>query len=542
MIITLILKRGAHALRLGSSVYRRLNSALRNKLTLGLLSSSIILVTSCTTVGPEYEAPEIRVPKSWEGSGEIQTDVLTSSPVYMAPPAQPVTVTADWWTQYQDPTLTTLINKARQINPNLQRVQARVHQAWVQRKVLRAAFFPHVDSTARLDYGLGDFNSDGINLAAGESQNQFAQIDAGWEVDLWGRIKRQVEGVNADYEASVEGYRDALIFITGEVALHYTAIRTIEARIQVINEATTEFAKIENMVRIRKEEGLSAKVDLAQTTARLKTQEAQLPNLKKQVRQLKNRLATLVGYFPGEVDEIMEERYAMIPSPPQSPTSSLPADLLRKRPDVRRAERQIAAETARVGVRVANLYPQLSISGAITFDASLSGGIVDSLKRTLGLGPQLRWRIFHACADRARIQEQEKMVEMAIKNYEATVLNAVLDVEDSFARITHEQEFLEALSASSEAHQMNAELSGESYQLGIIDLQRLLNAYRDYYFTKGETIASQGRLVAHSVKLFKALGGGEDLYNYFHDDNDKNANMKNEGQLGALTRGWRSGT
>jgi len=506
-----------------------------------LTTLSIILISSCTTVGPDYEHTVIPVPEGWNGTAEIDAEVVENSPALLTGTVKVSTTAHNWWSRYQDPILEQLVEKARIVNPNLQRVQARVKQAWVQRKVLRAAFFPHVDSTAQIDYGLGDFNSDGINLAAGDSRREFAQIDAGWEIDLWGRIKRQVEGVNADYEASVEGYREALVFISAEVALHYTAIRTLEARIQVVEEATQEFSKIQEMVRIRNEEGLSARVELAETTARLRSEEAQLPNLRKQIRQLKNQLATLVGCFPGEVDSILAKRYAHLPSPPKNPVLQVPAELLRSRPDIRRAERQIAAETARVGVRVANLYPQLSISGAITYDASLTGGVVDALKRTLGLGPKLRWRLFHACADRARIEEQKQMVEMTIKNYEATVLNAVLDVENSMARIEYEQECLRALAASSEAHEISASLSKESYELGIIDLRRLLNSHRDYYFTKGETIACQGRLIAHSMKLFKALGGGEDLYNYFHEDDEKNATIQNENQLDALTRGFKKG-
>lgn len=504
-----------------------------------ILSTILTLIQSCTTVGPDYIPPEIPIPDSWLGSADVQRDVSQPHVVSIDPLLSTTSVKQGWWADYQDPTLSTLIEKARVVNPNLQRIQARVNQAWIQRKVLRAAFFPHVDSTARLDYGLGDFNSDGVSFSTGESQRQFAQIDAGWEIDLWGRIKRQVEGANADYEASVEGFRDALLFITGEVALHYTAIRTLEARILVVQESKEEFERIQEIVKIRNEVGLSARVDLAETTARLRSEEAQIPNLKKQVRQLKNRLATLVGSYPGEIDALLEERYSMIPTPPMSPQVNLPANLLRNRPDIRRAERQIAAETARVGVRMANLYPQLSISGALTFDASISGGVTDMLKRTLGLGPQLRWRIFHACADKARIEEQRKMVEIALKNYEATVLNAVLDVEDSFARITHEEECLETLTAATEAHQVAAELSSESYELGLIDLRRLLNSYRDFYFTKGETLACQGRLVAHSIKLFKALGGGEDLYNYFHPMDEKEHHIKTEGQLDALVRGFR---
>lgn len=500
---------------------------------------SALLLSNCQTVGPDYALPEIQTPKSWSTSATITENTVDKNPLnnlHSFRAAKQSGIDAiGWWRHYNDPVLSRLIEAAREANPNLHRVQARVSQAWHQRKVLRAAFFPHADANGRVDYGLGDFNSDGVHLAAGDDQYHFAQIDAGWEVDLWGRIKRQVEGVNADYEASVEGLRDAVTFVTAEVALHYTAIRTLESRIMIVENATKEFATIENIVRIRKEEGLSARVDLAEATARLRTEEAQLPTLAKQIQQLKNRLATLIGKYPGEVDQLLSSGRGIIPTPPTRIATGLPNDLLRERPDVRRAERQIAAETARVGVRIANLYPQLSISGAITYEANISNSVTNIAKRTLGLGPKLRWRLFHACADRARIEEQKKMVEMTINNYEATVLNAVLDVENSLTRISHEQKCLRALQAASMAHKTSADLSRESYELGIIDLRRLLNSHRDYYFTKGESLASQGRLVAHSVKLFKALGGGETLYNYFHEDDEENERIKNESQFDALT-------
>ncbi|NNC90263.1 MAG: TolC family protein, partial [Akkermansiaceae bacterium] len=232
------------------------------------LLSTALLVAGCAAVGPDYEPPAISTPDEWTYA--ISADLVSSR-----------TGAQRWWRQFDDATLNRLIARSRSDNPNVKRARARIAEGWYQRGVLAAAFYPHTDFYGRDEYGMGTFDSDGVKFDAGSSHDQLAQIDAGWEIDLFGRIRRQVEAADAEWEARTEGWRDALVFITAEVALHYIALRTLEDRIEVAEEAVTTFRDIHELTVGREEEGLAAKVDVSESKARLRTSEADVPQLRK---------------------------------------------------------------------------------------------------------------------------------------------------------------------------------------------------------------------------------------------------------------------
>lgn len=460
-----------------------------------VLTSSLFLLSGCIKVGPDYKRPKIRLPDAWTAS--IQTDNRSA-----------ITGSQRWWRKFNDPTLNRLISISRTANPNIRIARARIAESWHQRSVLAAAWYPHSDFNARDDHGLGTFDRSGINWDFDSSHGQLAQLDVGWEIDLFGRIKRQVESATAEYEAKIEGWRDATVFINSEVALHYIAYRTLEQRLLVAYEAKKNFTSIKNMIETRLQEGVANQLELHEAKARLKTSEAEIPRLQQEKIVVRNRLAALLAMQPGNITSLLK-RHKTIPTPPRSISTGFPAELLRSRPDVRRAERKIAAQTARIGIATANLYPQLSLSGAITYEYLRQGATVAILRRTLGLGPALKWRIFHACADRHRIKEQETKLTQAITLYENTVINAVTQVENSMTRLHHTRKRLQLLKQATREHRSAADLMIEAYQAGQVDLRRLLNAQQDYIRTKDESIATEGRHAAHSVRLFKALGGGE---------------------------------
>ncbi|MBK1832023.1 efflux transporter outer membrane subunit [Verrucomicrobiaceae bacterium R5-34] len=447
------------------------------------------------TVGPDYEKPEIQLPDAWTAS--IQQDNQSA-----------ITGSQHWWRKFHDPTLNRLIAISRQANPNIRIARARIAESWHQRSVLAAAWYPHSDFTARDEHGLGTFDESGVQWDVGSSQAQLVQLDAGWELDFFGRIKRQVESANAEYEAKIEGWRDAMVFINSEVALHYIAYRTLEKRISVAYEAKDNYTKIKDMIAQRLQDGVANQIELHEATARLKSSEAEIPRLQQETIVVRNRLAALLAVSPGKMKSLLV-RNQSIPTPPNSIATGFPAELLRSRPDVRRAERKVAAQSAQIGVATANLYPQLSLSGAITYEYLRRGVTIETLYKTIGLGPSLKWRIFHACADQHRIREQESKLTQAITLYESTILNAVTQVENSMTRLHYNKKRLRLLQQATDEHHSAAELMIEAYQAGQVDLRRLLNAQQDYITNKDETIATQGRHSAHSVRLFKALGGGE---------------------------------
>lgn len=457
---------------------------------------SCSLFLGCAKVGPDYEkSPEINLPDSWTLA--IQKD--NSAPFSGA---------QRWWQKFDDRTLDRLIRMSRQANPNIQIARARITESWHQRSVLAAAWYPHSDFNARDDRGLASFDRSGVKWDANASHGQLAQLDVGWELDLFGKIKRQVEAAQAEYEAKIDGWRDVIVFINSEVALHYIAYRTLEKRIENAEEARLIFQKTKNMIQLLKEQGIASQLDLHEANGRLKTTESDLPRLTQQKVVVRNRLAALLAIQPSHMERLLQKNRE-IPTPPSSIATGFPSQMLRSRPDVRRAERKVAAQTARIGIATAALYPELSISGAITYEYLRQGITVETLTRTIGLGPSLKWRIFHGCADRARIKEQHAKLNQEISTYHSTVIHAVTQVENSMARLYFTKQRLALLRQSVESHQKAAELMEDAYQLGEVDLRRLLNAQRDFISHRDEMFATQGRRAAHSVRLFKALGGGE---------------------------------
>lgn len=449
----------------------------------------------CKAVGPDYQAPVTPVPDGW-------TRVLEGEKNASQTGAE------RWWADFQDADLNRLIVTAKANNPDLKRGEARIKEAWQQRRVIRAALFPFTDLNAEFENGLGSFDRSGIRWDPGSSANSLAQLNVGWELDFFGGIRRQVESVTADYEASIEGWRDFHVIITGEVALHYIALRTLDARLTVAKQGVEAYSEIAGVTKARLEEGVGAEVDVFESSARLKQQEARIPQLEAERAAVFNRLAALVGTYPAQLNQMLRAT-APIPDPPKKLATGLPADLLRSRPDIRRAERRLQAQSARIGIATANLYPSLSLSGALTYERGLTAGAVDVFRRDLGLGPRLRWRIFHNCADQARIKEQEAGLERELAVYEETVLTAVAEVEESLAGWHFEKQALGKLGEARSDYLKTAEMMADSYRAGLVDLRRLLNARQDALDTGDEEAASRGRTSAHSVRLFKAIGGGK---------------------------------
>ena len=447
------------------------------------------------TVGPDYEPPAVLLPDAWTMS--IQADNNSA-----------ITGAQRWWRKFNDPTLNKLITQSREANPNINIAKARITESWHQRSVLAAAWYPHSDFSGRDNYGIADYDRGGINWGRSDTIDQYAAIDAGWELDIFGKIKRQVESAEAEYEAKIEGLRDATVFINGEVALHYIAYRTLEQRLNVAREGVANYRNINNMIETLREEGLANDIDVHETSARLKTTEAEIPRLEEEKTVVRNRLAALLAIAPGDIQSWLA-KHQKIPTPPSSIATGFPAELLRSRPDVRRAERKIASHSALIGVATASLYPELSISGAIKFEYLREAGVLSTFDRLIGLGPSLKWRLFHGCADRSRIKEFESKFDQAIMIYNSTIIEAITQVENSMARIHYTKKRLSILEKATDDYQKASSLMVEAYQAGEVDLKRLLNSQDDFIRTKDEMIATKGRRAAHSVRLFKALGGGE---------------------------------
>lgn len=459
------------------------------------LTLFVVLFASCT-VGPDYKPYHTEAPDVWSLAIKIdESKKLTSY--------------QKWWKNYKDKELESLIQQARSRNPNLKRARSRISTAWYQRGVLRAAFFPSSGFFATDQHGILNFDKDEFNIDPFSSQETVIQQTLGWDLDIFGQNKRIVEAQTAQYESQIEGWRDAMIFITAEVAIHYFALRTLEARIETSEEAIATFTEMYRIIKTRHELGIAPELEVTEAHSRLRVQESVKPQLQREMALVKNKLASLCGMYPTQLNEYMTFNTADIPIPPKNIDTGIPVDILRSRPDVRRAERDIAAQSARVGVATAELYPKLSISGAISYRFLQSGGITELLQRVGGLGPTVRWNVFNAGRDRNRIEENKSILEEVIQTYEATVYAAVEEVENSLSLVKNESIRVKQLKEAAASQKKNASQMIEAYKTGLVDVRRLLNAQRDYFFVKDEKQATEGRAAAFTARLYRSLGGGE---------------------------------
>ena len=337
-----------------------------------------------------------------------------------------------------------------------------------------------------------------------------AGFDAGWEIDVFGGIRRNIEAADATIEASVESYRDVLITLYAETALNYIEYRTLQERIKLANANISAQEQTVKLTDTRLDLGLVPKIDVTQATTNLETTRSIVPQLQAQLAFAKNRIATLTGGYPASVEKLLS-RYRPIPVPRRGYSAGLPADLLRSRPDVRQAERELAAQTARIGVAEADLYPRFSLFGNLSLQSVNSSDFFDSASRAYSFGPSFSWQIFSAGRIRSFIKAEESRTEQALANYESTVLVAVEEVETSMVAVAQSWNRREILGRAVEAAQESVELVKSNYEDGLVDFQRVLDSERTKFSTEDDEAISRGQVARDYVTLYKALGGGSEV-------------------------------
>lgn len=467
------------------------------------------LLQSCYTVGPDYISPRQSTPDAWSRSvlRDLDGDAASLS---------------QWWKGFRDPTLTALVDRARASNPNLRLALERITEARARRGVAASQALPQADAigsysrerfseNTRGRTGLANAN-DGQGVAIARNANNpsnlyTAGFDAGWEIDIFGGIRRSVESAEANIAVEEENYRDSLVTLFADVALNYVDYRTLEARIAVANRNINAQRDSVELTRKRLEAGLVPRIDVTQAETNLALSEASVPQLRSQLAVAKNRLATLTGGFPASVEAILSNRRG-IPVPRAGYSAGLPADLLRARPDIRRAERELAAQTALVGVAVADLYPRLSLFGDFRLQAANSGDLFDSSSRAYSFGPSFQWQIFSAGRIRNNIRVEESRVAQAYSTYENSILEAVEEVETSMAGIVYERERHSDLTRAVSSSTETVGLVKDNYQNGLVSFQNVLDAERTKFNAEDEETSSRGQIARNYIILYKALGGG----------------------------------
>ena len=365
--------------------------------------------------------------------------------------------------------------------------------------------FPEV--TAGAAYDRRRAQQPGFSDARVETETWDAGFDAFWEIDLFGAVRRRVEAARADAEAAEAGFRAAQVRIAAEVARNYLLLRGTETRYRVALANLETQRETVRLTRVRYEHGRGTELDVASATARLKATEATIPPLVTTRKAALHRLAVLLGERPAEFDVSPAPEREGVAFATPLPIGD-PAELLRRRPDVRSAERTLAAATARTGVATADLFPRLSVSGFVGFVTGDASELGKSASQAWSVTPVLSWAAFDLGSVRARLRAVEAQADAALALYEQTVLRALEETENAFVGFAQNQERLAALAEQARASTRAAELARIRYREGAIDFLRLLDAEREVLEAEDAVALAETELNTSVVAIYKALGGG----------------------------------
>jgi multidrug efflux system outer membrane protein len=339
-------------------------------------------------------------------------------------------------------------------------------------------------------------------------------LGASWELDVFGRVRRNREATAAGIQASIEDYRDVLVSLQAEIATTYTEVRTNQLRLEFALGNVKSQRETLEIVTAREDAGLVPLLDVTRARSNLANTEAAIPQLETALEVGRNRLAILLGMAPGALDQRLEP-FVDTGDPEVEIAVALPAELLRRRPDVRRSERELAAQTARIGVATADLYPSFSLTGALTLQASEFANLGDSGHFGWSLAPGFKWALFTGGKIRGQIKAEEAITEQLLAGYEKTVLNALAEVENTLVSIRQEEIRRGLLLIAVESSQQSVELVNTQYVEGLTDFQSYLDAQRTLFDQQDAFAVSRGLVYVNLINLNRVLGGGWSL-----DDTD----------------------
>lgn len=471
--------------RTASRFYPASRLALVRRVSLASLLVAGVLSQSACRVGPEYDGPPetIATPPAF---GEMD------DPAFVPGQADLRT----WWEVFDDPMLNEVIETAAENNRDLRIAIAKVVEARARVDIAESARSPLIT--------LGGGSAATGNAATGfDSRVQSSlSMQASWELDVFGRIARQIEAADASFEAIEEDRRDVQVSLFAEVANRYLSVRSLQGQIETTEQNIASQREILNLTRIRERDGLASRLDVVRAEQLVASSEAVLSPLRIQLNRDVNTIALLVGTHPQALPFDLATPKAL-PVPPAEIVIGIPAELLRQRPDIRAAERRLAAQAARVGVATTALYPQFSLGGEIA--GTLSGSPL-----TFSLGPSVRWTLFDGGAILAQIDVEDAILEQTILLYEQAVLRALEEVETAMTTFIEQRIRLEAVERSADSAREAFRLASSLYRDGLIDFQDVLSVQMELLKAEEQVAEASGLATQNLVSLYKALGGGWD--------------------------------
>ncbi len=510
-----------------------------------LLLAAAVILEGCT-VGPDYHRPSATVPEHYGPTASTQpTTRVSTGPAELS----------RWWTTFKDPTLERLVERAADANLDLQLAMARVREARAALSGAAAAFYPTLNANGNYNRtrvskngfstsvggssatgtgtgtstgggtgtNTGGGTSTGTTGGAGTGSNAVVTggngrsefdlfqtgFDSTWEIDVFGGVRRAVEAADADVQSQVENQRDVFVTLLGDVARYYIQLRGYQRQLAITRDNLNSQTETLKLTETRFKAGLVTEVDVARASALVQTTESQLPALEMQVATAVHRLSVLLGREPSALaDELGQE--GLIPVGVGVVPIGLPSDLLRRRADIRRAERQLAAANARIGVATADLFPKFSLTGSLGLQSAKFTNLPNSGSTFYSIGPGFNWNLFDAGKIRSNIRVQNALTEEAIVQYQQTVLNSLEEVENAIVAYDREQTRRQSLAAAVGSNKRAVDLSNELYSRGLIDFLSVQESLRSLLEAEDQLVQSDTAVSSNLVALYKALGGGWD--------------------------------
>ena len=461
-----------------------------------VLGAAVALALSGCRVGPDYESPEISMPDAWQQElidGEFRDDVdlgcggdcwkTRFSTISCAAPSRRTTICAS------------------------RSLASSKHEP--RFGIAAGELAPDIDATGGYDRFRISKNNPIFPYSLGRHDQSFfdAGFDMTWELDFWGRLSRTIEAAGTAFQASIEDHRDAGVTLFAEVARTYVAVRTLQARLAIVETNAQTQRESRDLAIERRDAGLAPDLDVAQAETNLGATEAAIPPLREGIVLTMNRLATLIGEQPGMIREELRE-VTPIPEAPERIVVGMPANLLRQRPDVRAAERRLASQTAQIGIATAELYPNFALTGSFGFVGSQLDDWLTAPSRFYSIGPQFRWNLFDGGRVRNQIHVQNTRTDQALEQYEQTVLLALEEVESAMTSFVEAKLELAALDRAVEAAKRASSLSLDLYRTGVRTFQDVLDAQRELLNLQDRLTATRGDVTDGMIRIYKSLGGG----------------------------------
>lgn len=462
-----------------------------------------VVLTACT-VGPDFRRPEVAVSQNWMDAGDNR--VKSEAADYR-----------NWWRTFHDPVLDRLIDKAYEDNLTLRIAGVRVLEARALLGIAIGELYPQTQqASGSLQYNR--ISEHGV-LAVSAQKFQYWQsevgVNASWEIDFWGKFRRAIESADAGWLATVADYDNALVSLTADVANSYITVRTLEKRIEIARQNAETQNENLKIAEARFKYGAATELDVEQARTVLNNTLAAIPSLEAQLRQTKHALSVLLGLAPGDLLDYLESASG-IPAAPSEIVVGIPAELLRRRPDIRSAEYQAAAQSAQIGVAKADLYPSLSLTGSFGFLSTNTGTshLSDLFKwpsRSIVAGPTFQWNLFNYGQITNNVRVQDARLQELLITYQNTVLSAQKDVEDNLVGFLRAQERADYLAKSARAAKSALDIAVKQYREGVKDFTAVLLAQQSLLNEQDNLAATLGNTSASLVGVYRALGGGWEI-------------------------------